>query len=144
MYAYAFNQSDDYDSTAEVLRIFDKMQELSDKGKNVQPNVVTLNILIRCFAKKGDADGARKILDDMERAYKNGSKHMSANTRTFNTVIHAYAKAKRPEEAEEVLKQMMRISREEPERGEDIKADTISFNSVLHAWQTSGRNGAAQ
>lgn len=142
-YAYAFNQSDDYDSTEEVLRIFNRLQELSKTDRNVQPNVVTLNILIRCFAKSGDADRARKMLDDMEIAYQSGVRVMGPNTLTFNTVIDAFAKSKRPDEAEEILKRMMLISREEPEREDEIKADTISFNSVLHAWQASGRQGAA-
>ena len=143
MYAYAFNKSEEYDSTEEVLRIFNRMQELSKEDRFVQPNVITLNILIRCFAKSGDADRAKKMLDDMENAYQTGSKQMGPNTLTYNTVIDAYAKSKRPEEAEGVLKQMMLISREEPERDEQIKADTISFNSVLHAWQVSGKQGAA-
>ena len=157
MYSYAFNQSDEYDSTEEVLRIFNKLKEQcnnddnDDKSNNnqlkydskLQPNVVTLNILLRCFAKSGQADRAKNMLDEMEAAYQSGSKQMSPDTLTFNTVIDAFAKSKQPEEAEEVLKQMMVISREEPEREEDIKADTISFNTVLHAWQTSGRHGAA-
>mmetsp|Transcript_11174 Transcript_11174/g.14041 ORF Transcript_11174/g.14041 Transcript_11174/m.14041 type:complete len:680 (-) Transcript_11174:39-2078(-) len=145
MYAYAVNESGEYNSTEEVLRILKRTKEISQEGdRNMIPNVVTMNILIKSFASTGAACKAKEILDDMEKAYQSGSKDMGPNTLTFNTVIHAYAKAKMPLEAEEILRRMMIISREEPEREDEIKADTISFNSVLHAWQTSRIRGAAQ
>ena len=121
------------------------MQDLTKEGQQtVQPNVVTLNTVIATFAKNNEPDKARQLLNDMEELYQSGQEEMSPNTITYNTVIAAYAKAKMPQQAEDVLKQMMRKSREDDEARVDvIKADTIAFNTVLHAWSISKVGGSA-
>ena len=79
----------------------------------------------------------------MEVLYHQGEKDLGPNTITFNTVICAFARARKPREAEEILKQMMEISREDSDaRVEEVKADAIAFNTVLHAWAVSGIRGA--
>ena len=81
----------------------------------------------------------------MEVLYHQGEKDLGPNTMTFNTVICAFARARKPREAEEILKQMMEISRENSDaRVEEVKADAIAFNTVLHAWAVSGIRGAPE
>lgn len=142
--AYAMNESEEYDSVKEVQRLLKKMEALSEQGLSaVQPNIVTLNTVCLAFAKNNQPEKAHQLLNDMEELYQSGKKDLGPNTITFNSVICAYAKAKKPQEAEELLKRMMTISREnDGEREDEIKADTIAFNTILHAWAVSNIRGA--
>jgi len=145
--AYMLDDSPEYDSIQEVQRLLERMKRLSeDEGlKCVQPNIVTLNTVVGTFAKNGEAEKARQLLNDMEGLYQRGEKDLGPNTITFNSVICAFARVKKPQEAEEILKEMMVISRDDNEaRAEEIKADAIAFNTVLHAWAVSGVRGAPQ
>mmetsp|Transcript_12736 Transcript_12736/g.23879 ORF Transcript_12736/g.23879 Transcript_12736/m.23879 type:complete len:696 (+) Transcript_12736:72-2159(+) len=144
--AYALNDSPNYDSVKEVERLLKRMEALTEQGcSSVQPTIVTLNTVAATFAKNGQPEKARQLLNDMEAMYQNGSIDMGPNTITFNSVICAFAKAKRPHEAEEILKQMMIISRQDDgKRANEIKADSIAFNTVLHAWAVACVRGAPQ
>lgn len=144
--AYALNDSPNYDSVREVERLLRRMEALKEQGcSSVQPTIVTLNTVAATFAKNGQPEKARQLLNDMEALYQSGSTDMGPNTITFNSVICAFAKAKRPHEAEEILRQMMIISRQDDgKRADVIKADSIAFNTVLHAWAVAGVRGAPQ
>eukprot|EP00979_Chaetoceros_neogracilis_P001878 scaffold341_cov235-Chaetoceros_neogracile.AAC.18 len=145
--AYMLDDSPEYDSIREVQRLLERMKHLSeDEGlKCVQPNIVTLNTVVGTFAKNGEPEKARQLLNDMEILYQQGDKDLGPNTITFNSVICAFARVQKPQEAEEILKQMMAISRKDNEaRADEIKADAIAFNTVLHAWAVSGIRGAPQ
>lgn len=84
----------------------------------------------------------------MEKTYQNGATEIGPNTITFNSCINAYARVKQPQKAEDVLRRMIAISVKASENGndrqrDDIKANTITFNTVLHAWAVSEKRGSA-
>ncbi|XP_076957428.1 uncharacterized protein LOC143632905 [Bidens hawaiensis] len=56
----------------------------SQKKFNIIPNVFTCNILLKAFCKKGDIEGALKVLDEMP------AMGMVPNVVTYTTILGAY------------------------------------------------------
>lgn len=116
------------------------------KNRFVRPTIVTWNTVMRTLAKHGYGSKAEELLNHVEEIYQTGSdRDLSPNTITFNSCIDAYAKAKQPHDAERILRMMMMISsQDDGKREEEIKADSISFNTVLHAWAISRKKGGGR
>jgi len=145
------NVNNNYDALEDVMRIWKRMQDYetnSNSNSSIKPTIVTYNTVIRSLAKNGYGTKAEELLNHMENEFyrKGQNVPLGPNNITFNSVIDAYAKCRRPLDAERILRQMMVLSRQNEinkyMRLEEIKADTVSFNTVLHAWATSKQRGA--
>ncbi|KAJ1547911.1 hypothetical protein HK096_009229, partial [Nowakowskiella sp. JEL0078] len=79
---------------SEALRIFSLMKE-----SNVEPEFVTLNILLHGFCSKGDIEKAKEVWLDLEKSF-------SPTVITYNTLIYGYAMARDMKGARKVFDQM--------------------------------------
>jgi pentatricopeptide repeat protein len=92
---------------------------------NIQPNIITYNTVIHCFAQNGLYQEAEELLREML-----SEGQVLPDTTTWNTVLHAHAQSKdvdAPSKAEDFLREMITDENE-------AQVDTTSFNIVIHAW----------
>eukprot|EP00443_Scrippsiella_acuminata_P126003 CAMPEP_0115752128 /NCGR_PEP_ID=MMETSP0272-20121206/95627_1 /TAXON_ID=71861 /ORGANISM="Scrippsiella trochoidea, Strain CCMP3099" /LENGTH=639 /DNA_ID=CAMNT_0003197359 /DNA_START=33 /DNA_END=1949 /DNA_ORIENTATION=- len=129
-----------------------------------QPDVMSYNLLLRCCAKMGDADGAERWFKRME------ARGVRPTLCSFNTMLDACAKANRAEACEAWLKQIAdrgleanvisyataiyaRARRGDAVGAEDwltrmiaagVEPDSVSYNSVIHAYSVKGNVDGAE
>jgi pentatricopeptide repeat protein len=61
----------------------------------LKPSVITYNSVINAYAKKGNAERAEALLEEMHNAFVNGNESMKANVRFFATTLDAWSKSAR-------------------------------------------------
>ena len=133
----------------EAQRLLGMMTDIDSKPANgdiVRPNVISFNTVILALANSGQPQKAEDLLHEMEDiclVERGADRDCMPNTITYNSCILAWAKAGEPHRAEELLRRMMKMSVERADPDE-LKADVIAFNTILHAWAVSGRRGAAE
>ena len=172
MNAYAIAATRDGEAAKEAQQLLGRMEEmaLNEAGGDgssrpvgiVRPNAISFNTVILALANSGQPDKAEELLSHMEdiclAIVENTDSNSNLangcaigddapiscmpNTITYNSCILAWAKAGDPHRAENLLKRMMELSLERND--DDLKADCISVNTVLHAWAVSRQRGAAE
>jgi len=115
-------QEGDPEKAAALLRLL----EASGKCK---PDVVSYNLVIRAFAKKGDAHGAQKTLSSMTAF------GVEASVCSYNTVMDACSKANNLEGCEALMYRMQ-------ERG--LRPNAISYATAIHARARIADTAAAE
>jgi pentatricopeptide repeat protein len=108
-----------------------------------RPNLLICSVLLKAFALGAQDELALQALDMMVGRETNGHPQKDKIPRTFhlppvppdrialNTVISACAKAKNLAGALEVLERMKRGEFLDPENGQEVTPDLISYHSVL-------------
>lgn len=122
----AWARSNDADGATRAMELF--LSEMIDKKDIVEPNVITFNIIIWAFAKRGMAEEASDVFESMQEEY-----NVAPNTVSFNALLYAMAEANQAEACEALFKRMVRMSL----TNESCKPDTVSFNTLLHAWAST-------
>lgn len=100
---------------------------------HVRPTLITYNTLILAFSKRGQAQDAQHILEFLLEQDNGG---IRPDTISWNSVLSAWAVQGNGKQAQALLKKMMAYAAE----GDPfVKPDTISFNTVLHAFRGNPR-----
>jgi hypothetical protein len=115
----AYATSRERDSVKEAEDFFAFIDDLSASGRmSLQPNAVTFNTLIGCYAKQSAFDGrsskreenARagdKVFRRLKQLYEStGDDRFKPDTRTYVNVLNAWASAGHPERAQSLVLQM--------------------------------------
>lgn len=129
---------------------------------NVSPDAFTFSSLIKALTVGGrdedrqgrtGAERAEQLLDRMERLYRAGDETLRPNNVVYNAVIHACARSGQvgsAQRAEDLLGRLQELHRQSVEEGvgkaesDSLRADTISFNSVIDAWARAEEYGSAE
>ncbi|KAL7534811.1 hypothetical protein ACHAXR_008518 [Thalassiosira sp. AJA248-18] len=135
--AYAHGRAAKNNRSRNAKRIMKRMQE-----KGLKPNTITWNTLLRCILKdiggKQSKISAEKKVEEAESILTDMEESGLATTITYNTVISIISKSrvdKSAERAEILLQRMMELY--EATQNDKIQPDTVSFNSVTHAYANS-------
>ena len=108
------------------------------EGKGIQPNTITYNTLLRCIMKEIGEKPTDKI-KEAETILRYMEEVNLANTVSYNTVISCISKSDlddSAERAERWLQRMIDLYNENPQN-DKIQPDTVSFNSVIHAYSNT-------
>jgi len=110
------------------------------EGKGIQPNNITYNTLLRCIMKEISATPRQKDkIKEAETILRYMEGVNLANTVSYNTVISMHSKSDlddSAERAEKWLQRMIELYNENPQN-DKIQPDTVSFNSVIHAYSNT-------
>lgn len=132
----------------------------------VYPDTIVFNSVIRCWATSGDIRAGKKslrLLEQMKELAGTSSSENNDNEKetffldthpdiiTYNTVLSAWShcgKKNAAPQAEKIVKELVMEQQKseeiESEHGKknSVVANTITFNTVLHAWSKSKLPGA--
>ena len=110
--------------------IFAKMQ---DAG--VEPDVTTYNTLLDTWSKSGLREAPARMANLFSALKENSG--IEPDLVTYNIMLHFYSKSGKSQRAEALLDEMC-------QPGSVVKADSISFNTVISAWSRSRHPDAPQ
>ena len=135
----------------------------------VRPDTIVFNSVIQCWATSGDVRAGKKSLRLLEQMKELAGTSSSENNDdkdeklyfdthpdiiTYNTVLSAWShcgKKNAAPRAEKIVKDLVieqqknqEIDSENGEKIPVVVANTITFNTVLHAWQRSKLPGATE
>jgi len=146
---WAYNGSDDENVGERAEELIQQMYDIynksnsddSDRRKDVKPDTVTYNAVLKVWGKCGHPDSGKRsiaLLDDMIQRYKDGDSNVMPDDVTYNSVINNIANSKSedsPRRAIQLLEEM-----ESSYESGLIKSqpDIISYNSVLNAFAKQG------
>jgi hypothetical protein len=132
----------------------------------VRPDTIVFNSVIQCWATSGDVRAGKKSLRLLEQMKELAGTSSSENNGdeeeklyfdthpdiiTYNTVISAWShcgKKNAAPRAEKIVKDLVMEQQKDQEVDSEnggktpVVANTITFNTVLHAWQRSKLPGA--
>jgi pentatricopeptide repeat protein len=117
----------DFDKAVRLLLKFE-----SEGEDGCRPDVVSYNLLIHAFAKKGDLKGAEKWLQHLE------SKGIEATCCSYNSILDACAKAGTWTAAEACERWLERML------DKNVKTNVVSYASVVYAWARRGEQARAE
>jgi pentatricopeptide repeat protein len=104
---------------------------------DVQPDYVSYNTVMECFAKVGNAKGAEAVMERMkEHLGKDSELDVKQLSISQAILIEGWANARNPERAEEMLRDVLKKSVTNP--------SLRMFNAVLKAWAMSGDPKASE
>jgi pentatricopeptide repeat protein len=118
---------DDFDNAVRLLLKFESKGEAG-----CRPDVVSYNLLIHGFAKKGDVKSAEKWLQHLE------STGIKATSCSYNSILGACAQAGTwiaAEACEQWLERMLE---------KHVNTNVVSYASVVHAWARQGEQARAE
>lgn len=123
-------------SSKKVEELLQSMEKLHEEGlPNVQPNVISYNILLNAWAKEGEV---RKIEDTIQRMIHLEIPGVSPDSISYSTLLTAYARLGTPEaalKADSLLHQMLQLHNHGIE---SAKPNVISFNTVIQCYAELG------
>ena len=119
-----------------VSSLFWEMDEKARSGrKNISPNEITLNAVVKTFCNHGRIDEARKFLSVAKGV-------VSPDSKSYMTILTAYAKSNTSDAAEKAQELMWELEDNYLHR-EGIKPTIRMYSQVLMAWGNSPINDAA-
>ena len=136
---FANNAKRDNHAASKAESILEWMLNISRDGqqKELSPNTVTFNAVIKAHAKskqEGSAQRASNLLERMMQYEADGCGHMAPDTISFNAVINAWVNSfdnNGLRKAQQTLKLMEDLFAAGNGR---FQPDTISYNGVLHGF----------
>jgi len=132
--------------------LFRRMERLHEEGNaDVQPDRITFNTLLHTLANAGKAQTAQRaefILDRMESMAEEGNSELAPNLFTWNSCIEAWSKANVSYSADRAYSLLRRLialqqDRKATKRDRSVRADRMSYNSVIFALSRSTAPDAA-
>ena len=145
--AWAHNGSSDENVGERAEELLQQMYDMynssdgSDRRKDVKPDTVTYNAVLKVWGKCGHPDSGERsiaLLDDMIQRYKDGDSSVLPDDVTYNSVINNIANSK-SEDAPRRAIQLLEEMESSYESGLiKSKPDIISYNSVLNAFAKQG------
>lgn len=130
-----------------VLKIFQRMKELSDAGeKGVTPNRTTFNIVIKALSssKMECVHKAEEILLEMENAYFDGNKLISPDKISYTSILAAWSRICNKQSVEKAEMYLERMQIMYKDGNKKVKPDTITYNTVLNIVSNSHNNDAGE
>jgi pentatricopeptide repeat protein len=104
---------------------------------DAQPDSVSYNTVMLCFAKAGDAKGAEAVVERMKNHFGKDFKQTANQLSTSQGIlIEGWANARNPEKAEEMLRDVL--------EKDLINPSLRMFNAVLKAWAMSSNPNACE
>lgn len=128
MVLLSYLKSSQRDDAERAEQFLDLMRE--GTIPDVQPDYVSYNTVMECFAKVGDAKGAEAVMERMKEHLGKDSELVAAQLAISQAIlIEGWANARNPKRAEEMLRDVLEKSVTNP--------SLRMFNAVLKAWAVS-------
>ncbi|KAI3888190.1 hypothetical protein MKX03_020588 [Papaver bracteatum] len=115
------------------------LKKMTDKG--IEPDILTSIILVHMYSKINNLERAQESFDSLK------IQGFQSDTKVYNSLVMAYIKAGQPGVAENLIKDMetrdikptrdmlMALLRSFSERGEAVRAQSISTSMILAGYQ---------
>jgi hypothetical protein len=120
--------------------ILNRMVEIGKSGrKELQPNTVSFNTVIDCFARSDEVDAewrAEELLGKMDELAKLGAPS-EPDTVSFNTVLATWSKSRQKNAAQRAEDILTHMERRYDSHSTTINPDASLYASVMHAWARS-------
>jgi pentatricopeptide repeat protein len=128
MVLLSYLKSSQRDDAQRAEQFLDLMRQGTISG--VQPNSVSYNTVMECFARVGDTKGAEAVMERMkEHLGKESDLAVAQSSISYAILMEGWAKARDPERAEEMLRDVLEKSLTNP--------SLRMFNAVLKAFAES-------
>lgn len=136
-----YAHSNENGSAIRAEEILQHMQEIYEEhgDESMMPTKASFGAVLNAWAREGNAYRAQAIVDHME-TLQDVHREMSANTVIYNTLINSWSKSKLKgsgKRAEEILEKMQELYKN---GNDEVKPSRITYNSVISAHQTSGKD----
>lgn len=145
----AYSKSDEVAATDSCVSLLRRMDDRFCSGDNplVKPNAVAYNSVLDAYARRGDAQNAQRLVEEMERLYgRSNDELMMPDAFSFSSLIHAWEKSCHPhaaKKAEEALQRMMDLFNATGDRRLIPNQVTFGVSMALYANNPNEREGAA-
>jgi pentatricopeptide repeat protein len=135
MLLHSYMKSSEQDDPERAEQFLDLMRE--GTIPDVQPDHVSYNTVIECFANVGNAKGAEAVMERMKEHLGKDSELVAKQLSITQAIlIEGWANARNPERAEEMLRDVLKKSVTNP--------SLRMFNAVLKAWAMSSDKNASE
>jgi pentatricopeptide repeat protein len=144
LHCWALSRDEKGADRAESL--FQEMKRIaSDEGdSDLAPNTMSYNAILDAHARRGNAERAEALLEEMYTEYSRGNENTKPDLVSYNSVLNAMSKSltdKAPERAEIIIKKMWELY----ESGLfPTKPDAISYTCLIECWAISRRRDAPE
>ena len=110
-----------------------------ERSSRLKPDIFSYNIVLDAFSRRGDAESAEKLLEQMYHRSESGS-IAKPNVHSYTSVLTAWArneddKAMATKRAEELFNN---LERKYAAGRTDVRADTSVYNALINVWAKSG------
>lgn len=146
---WAYNGSDDENVGERAEELIQQMYDIynksnsddSDRRKDVKPDTVTYNAVLKVWGKCGHPDSGERsivLLGDMIQRYKDGDSNVTPDDVTYNSVINNIANSKSEDSPQRAMQLLEEMESSYESGLIKSKPDIISYNSVLKAFAKQG------
>lgn len=124
-----------YDHKA-VLRIFQKMKEMSNAGEeNVRPNRTTYNIVIKSLSGCQEMKCIRmaeRILAEMENSHRKGVKNISPDRISYTSMLTAWSRVCTKQSVDKAEMYLQKMTNAANKGNRHVRPDTVTYNAILN------------
>eukprot|EP00980_Cylindrotheca_fusiformis_P007024 scaffold1475_cov111-Cylindrotheca_fusiformis.AAC.3 len=130
---WAYSKSYHPDAAKRAHGVLDNMRELySAELLRTEPNVVSYNMVLKCWAQSKLSDAPQRAMDLYEEMQRS---HVTPDSTSMNTVLNTWASKATPAKTEEVFWKFYERYLQDPLQHPQPNA--VSFGTVLKAWASS-------
>ena len=133
---FGLGRSSNQTSLSQAEAIFDTAEEF-----DIKRNFFMYNSLMSGWMRQKQPEKVEELFQEMKRGFEKGEGNLKPDPKTHVTRLQAWSKAGNPEMATEALNEWISIGEAE---SFDNMPGTQAFNSILVAWNNSGRSDAAK
>ena len=133
---FGLGRSSDQTSVSQAEAIFDKAEKF-----DIKRNFFMYNSLMSGWMRHRQPEKVEELFQEMKRGFEKGEVKLKPDPKNHVTRLQAWSKAGNPEMAAEALNEWISVG--EAESIDDMPG-TQEFNSILVAWNDSGRSDAAK
>jgi pentatricopeptide repeat protein len=140
----AWATSADKTASFQAKQLLDTMEKLSEKRKELTPNVVSYTCVMTALSKsnqRGAAQEAHTVLERMLERYRGGEVQVKPDAVAFSTVIDAWARDDSPNAAQRALDLLDKMKSLQDELG--VEPNALTYTSVIRALKNSRDINAA-
>lgn len=144
-YAKSGSGEDDIVDAESIQKCIALMDRMKKPGAPVKPDGISYNILLDAYSRLGDADGAQRVLEELEGAWERsgGTDELMPDVVSYSSVLSAWERSGDPsaaQKAEAILLRMVELYQKTGDKRVAPNQFTFGTCIALHAHNHHDRN----
>ena len=144
-YAKSGSGEDDIVDAENIQKFIALMDRMKKPGAPVKPDGISYNILLDAYSRLGDADGAQRVLEELEGAWERsgGNDELMPDVVSYSSVLSAWERSGDPsaaQKAEAILLRMVELYQKTGDKRVAPNQFTFGTCIALHAHNHHDRN----